>query len=79
MPKDLHTRRLAADIVEAFECLLDKYNIIVPSPQDDEREEDNKAPLYGEVYFELLENVESVIIDHLKDCPDGINIVAWKF
>ena len=58
----LFTRNEAADIVELFEDILDKYDITVPSPEDDEREEGNQARLYGSVYWDLLDNIEGRIV-----------------
>lgn len=46
----IYTRDEAMLIVEMFEDVLDTYNIKVPSPEDDEREPDNEAKLYGSVY-----------------------------
>lgn len=51
----IYTRDEAMLIVEMFEDVLDTYNIKVPSPEDDEREPDNEAKLYGSVYSDLLD------------------------
>ena len=63
MPEKLFTRTVAADIVELFEDLLVKHGIKVPSPEDDERDIDDDACLYGSTYGDLLDDVERVIID----------------
>jgi hypothetical protein len=77
--KTFYTRDAAASIVELFENVLDKYNIYVPSPEDDERcPEFNNAKLYGSVYSDLLDTVEANIIDILKnsqECPTVISNV----
>lgn len=49
-------REIACEILEVFEVLLDKYNIVINS--DDRKEmilsgEKNSAPIYGEEYFLL--------------------------
>ena len=61
----IYTRDEAMLIVEMFEDVLDTYNIKVPSPEDDEREPDNEAKLYGSVYSDLLDNVEESLIEFL--------------
>ena len=58
----LFTRHEAAEILELFEDILDMYNITVPSPEDDERDEGNQARLYGSVYWDLLDNIEGRIV-----------------
>ena len=62
----IYTRDEAVLIVEMFESVLDTYNIKVPSPEDDEREPDNEAKLYGSVYSDLLDNVEASLIELLE-------------
>ena len=48
----------AMEIVDIFEDFLDEHYITIPSPEDDEREPDNSARLYGSVYWNLVEDVE---------------------
>lgn len=69
----MYTHDEAARIVDLFESLLDKYNIRIPSPEDDERDEDNEAKLYGSVYSDLLDSVEDELIDilHRYSHTDG--------
>ena len=55
--KELHQ---AAAIIEAFEELLEKHSLIIPS---DDRLDVNDARIYGEDYFEL----EDKIIDILRE------------
>lgn len=62
----IYTRQEAADIVDAFEEVLSKHNICVPSPEDDERESDNMVGLYGSTYYDLLDFVEHTIINLLE-------------
>ena len=61
-PIKIYTHDEAAQIVEMFEDILDQYDIKVPSPDDDEREPDNEAKLYGETYSNLLDSVEDALI-----------------
>lgn len=43
----IYTHDEAILIVEMFEDVLTRYGIIVPSLEDDEKEDDNEAALYG--------------------------------
>ena len=54
------SRSIAADIVEEFERVLDKYDIYVPSGDEDDGNE-NRASLYGMTYFNLLDDVEAIV------------------
>lgn len=75
----IYTRDEAVLIVEMFESVLDTYNIKVPSPEDDEREPDNKAKLYGSVYSDLLDNVEASLIELLEKHDENTEIVTDEF
>ena len=43
----VYTHDIAARIVENFENVLDEQDITLTSPEDDEKEPDNAARLYG--------------------------------
>lgn len=75
----IYTRDEAMLIVEMFEDVLDTYNIKVPSPEDDEREPDNEAKLYGSVYSDLLDNVEESLIEPLNRRKKHTAIVTDEF
>ena len=75
----IYTRDEAVLIVEMFESVLDTYNIKVPSPEDDERELDNEAKLYGSVYSDLLDNVEASLIELLEKHDEDTEIVTDEF
>ena len=62
----IYTRDEAVLIVEMFENVLDTYNIKVPSPEDDEREPDNEAKLYGSVYSDLLTMSRRLLLSYSK-------------
>lgn len=66
-------------IVEMFENVLDTYNIKVPSPEDDEREPDNEAKLYGSTYSDLLDNVEASLIALLDRHKRHTAIIVGEF
>lgn len=75
----IYTRDEAVLIVEMFESVLDTYNIKVPSPEDDEREPDNEAKLYGSVYSDLLDNIEASLIELLEKHNEDTEIVTDEF
>lgn len=75
----IYTHDEAALIVEMFEDILDAHNIKIPSPEDDEREADNEAKLYGSVYSGLLDMVENSIIDLLSRSKRGAAVVENVF
>ena len=75
----IYTRDIAADIVELFELVLDKYNIKVPSPEDDEREPDNDAKLYGTEYYNLIDAVEWTLLDVINCVKKGDDVEAFVF
>lgn len=50
--------QIARDVVDVFEDLLERHNIIIP---DGDRPDDNNSPLYGCTYADLLEDVTYVI------------------
>lgn len=78
--KIIYTHDEAARIVELFEDILSRYNIHVPSPEDEEREEDNMIGLYGSTYSELLDDIESEILSILEryNEPD-VEIIEGEF
>ena len=77
--KPIYTHDEAALIVEEFEAALDKYGIRLPSPEDGERGEDNTAALYGSTYADLLDSVESALIDLLNRHSADAQIVSHEF
>ena len=79
MSKKIYTRSEAAYIVEMFEEVLAEYNIHIPSPEDDEREEDNMVGLYGSTYYELLDSVEEAIIGLLEEKLPNTEAIADEF
>ena len=59
----IYTRNHAAEIMEMFDDMLTEHGIRVPSEEDDQREADNDAALYGMVYWNLLDAVERIVAD----------------
>lgn len=72
----IYTHDEAAKILELFEDVLSEYDISVPSPEDDEREEDNMVGLYGSTYSNLLDSVEERLIELLE--KNG-KIIPYEF
>lgn len=66
--ESLYTRSIAADILDMVEEVLTRYNIKVPSPEDDERDSEDDVGFYGSTYYDLLDNVESYIYTVLEKC-----------
>lgn len=75
----IYTYDEAMLIVEMFEDVLSKYNISIPSDEDDEREEDNMVGLYGSTYSDLFDSVEEKICQLLARCRRGENIIENVF
>lgn len=75
----IYTHDEAMLIVEMFEDVLSKYNISIPSNEDDEREEDNMIGLYGSTYSDLLDSVEENICSLLARCRRGEKIIENEF
>ena len=75
----IYTHDEAMLIVEIFEDVLSKYNISVPSNEDDERENDNLIGLYGSTYSDLLDSVEENICSLLARCRRGEKIIENEF
>lgn len=73
--KSVFTHDEAARIVEAFEDVLEKYDVTLPSGDDDGKDETNTARLYGDTYSELLDYVEYVLVevlDKYENCKDVV-------
>lgn len=79
MLNPIYTHDEAMLIVGMFEDLLTENNIKLPSPEDDERDPDNDAALYGSTYSDLLDAVEQQIIDILNKHEEGVEVVTGMF
>lgn len=75
----IYTHDEAMRILELFEDVLEEYNITVPSPEDDDRDEDNSARLYGSVYSDLLDEVEDRLISLLDRHDKATPVIAGEF
>lgn len=79
MDNVIYTHDEAALIVEALEDILSQYDIQIPSPEDDEREQDNMIGLYGSTYSDLLDYVESSLIELLDRYKNGAEVIEYEF
>ena len=77
--KEIYTHNEAAYIIELFEELLVANNIKLPSPEDDNRDPDNDAALYGTTYSELLDEVEWRLIYMLQRHDKGVEVITQEF
>lgn len=75
----IYTHDEAMLIIEIFEDILCEHGIKVPSPEDDEREPDNEAALYGSTYSNLLDDVEARLIDLLDRHTPDTEIIKDEF
>ena len=74
--KNIYTREVANNIVEAFEDLLEENDITIP---DEDREgNDDEARLYGTTYDNLLTNVESMVVELMKRCGVSYRAGIWN-
>lgn len=61
---NIDTSKLAVDIVDIFEELLDKYGILIP---DDCREgHENEACIYGESYYVVENSIKELLDKELE-------------
>ena len=77
--KEIYTHDEAAYIIELFEELLVANNIKLPSPEDDDRDPDNDAALYGTTYSELLDEVEWRLIYMLQRHDKEAEVITQEF
>lgn len=76
---EIYTHDIAAQILECFEETLLRCGITVPSSEDDERESDNDAALYGDTYWDLLDEVEGILIETLDGHTNETEVVSYVF
>lgn len=75
----VYTHDEATGILEAFENLLIDNHIVLPSPEDDDREEDNEAALYGSTYSDLLDVVEAILVDVAFRIKTGAEVIPYEY
>lgn len=72
--REIKVRPYAFDICELFEDLLDKHNITIPDEDDDQREPDNCARLYGMTYANLEDEVVSILRQFANEIDPECNV-----
>lgn len=75
----IYTHDMAGKIVEMFDNVLVAQGICVPSPEDDERGEENMVGLYGSTYADLFDGIENLLIETLAEAAKGTEIVAHVY
>lgn len=75
----IYTHDEASRILEWFDDLLSEYGIVVPSPEDDQREEDNCAALYGSTYADLMDRIENALVDLLSRTKNGAEVIPYAY
>jgi len=59
------SKLLAAEIIDKFEDLLEKYNITIPS--DDRSGDEAESRFYGTEYFNMQDEVEEMILNFVDN------------
>jgi hypothetical protein len=78
----IYTHDEAMQIVEMFENILHENNIRVPSPEDDQRDEDNgkdDTGLYGSTYSDLLDQIEDRLVEILGEHGSDTKVITGEF
>ena len=75
------THDIAFEIVDAFDDLLLRYGIKVPSDEDDERGDDNDVALYGSTFSYIHDVVENYILASVQYVQSNPNckIVPYEY
>ena len=69
--REVKLRPFAFEICELFEDILDEHDITIPDEDDDEREPDNCARLYGMTYGNLEDRVTNILHEFANEIdPD---------
>lgn len=76
----IYIRNETADILDMFDDVLTKHGIKVPSPEDDERDEDNDAALYGSVYYDLFDDLMYTLMHIVEQVRAGEEVITdgWR-
>lgn len=72
-PAFVSTRNIASEIVEEFEKVLDKYEIDIPSGDEPDGNK-SRARLYGMPYFNLVDEVEDLVLSALETVRDSDSV-----
>lgn len=71
-------RRIANEICELFEDILDKHNIDIP---DEDREgNEEEARIYGMTYAELEDKVKEILVDFAEQIKrDDVELEEYEY
>ena len=75
--KPIYTHNIAALICEQFEDVLDEHNIKIPD--EDRTGDESEGCLYGMTYSNLLENVESIVVDYFLEYDENALLITDVF
>lgn len=75
----IYTHDEAARIIDMFEEILSRYDIKVPSPEDDDRDPEDDIGLYGSVYSDLLDDVEWRLKAIIEVAQRGAEVITDTF
>ncbi len=73
----IYTHNITADIMDIFDDALGQLDITVPSPEDAQKDDNNDAVLYGSVYANIFEEIESYLTTVLNDA--GVKTKSGAF
>ena len=72
--REIKLRPYASEICELFEDLLDKHNITIPDEDDEQRESDNDARLYGMTYAFLEDSISGILCKFADEIDPNCNV-----
>lgn len=75
----INTHVWTASILYEINDILEKHGAVVPSDEDDEKDRDNGAVLYGSTYGELSGVIENLLIAMLEDAICERPVESWIF
>lgn len=76
----IYIKNETANILDMFDDMLSENGIKVPSPEDDDRGEDNEAALYGSVYYDLFDDLEYTLTHIVEQVQAGEEVITdeWE-
>lgn len=72
--REVTLRPYAMEICELFEDLLDEHDITIPDEDDEQREPDNTARLYGMTYAKLEDEVVGMLCKFASEIDPRCNV-----
>lgn len=78
-PGKIYTHDEASRIIDMFEDILSEYNICIPSPEDEDRDEEDMVGLYGTTYSCLLCDIESRLVEIIATAQKGAEVIQDEY